>query len=143
MESKHIVFFDFLKIYIKKANGSRFFLNSNEFWWSKWVSSTPFWFSGVWGNRTLKTCCLEQWVSSICEECDDENLGASFEWRGRTWVKMLRYNIFSRNVNTINLKKIPTHGGICKCEGKCNRHSEGRNKALRSLKKYGRMYPWG
>ena len=44
-------------------------------------------------------------------ERDDKNLGASFEW-GRSLVKIPRFNAFSRNVNTINLKIFPTHGGI-------------------------------
>ena len=32
-------------------------------------------------------------------------------------------NAFSWNVNTINLKIFPTHGGICKFEIKFDKHS--------------------
>ena len=42
---------------------------------------------------------------------DDKNLGASFEWGG-AWVKMPQINAFFRNVNSINLKIFPTHGGM-------------------------------
>ena len=57
--------------------------------------------------------CLGEWIISFCLGCDDKNLGESFEW-GATWVKMPRFNTFSRNVNTINLKIFPTYGGIYK-----------------------------
>ena len=50
-------------------------------------------------------------VISFCLGPDDKNLGASFEW-GVAWVKMPWINAFSRNVNSINLKIFPTHGGI-------------------------------
>ena len=44
-----------------------------------------------------------------------------------------KFNAFFRNVNTINLKIFPTHGGIYKFERKFNKHSGERVKALRSL----------
>ena len=40
----------------------------------------------------------------------------SFELRTETWVKMHRFNVFSRNVNTINWKIFSTHDGIYKSE---------------------------
>ena len=40
----------------------------------------------------------------------------SFEWGNGAWVKMHRLNEFSRNVNIINWKIFPTHGGIYKLE---------------------------
>ena len=58
------------------------------------VSSTSL-FLALGGNRFSKNCT---W---------------SFEWRTGAWVKMHRLNSFS-NVNTINWKYFPTHGGICK-----------------------------
>ena len=42
---------------------------------------------------------------------DDENLVESFEWGG-AWVKTPRINVFSRNMNSINLTIFRTHGGI-------------------------------
>ena len=65
----------------------------------------------------------------------------SFELRTGAWVKMPRFNAFSRNVNTINWKFFPTHGGIYKSEKIPQEF--WRDKTLRSLKKYERMYPWG
>ena len=47
-------------------------------------------------------------------------------------------NAFYRNVNSINLKIFPTH-----FEKKFNKHSGDRDKALGSLWKYEKMYPWG
>ena len=76
----------------------------------------------VGGNRFSKKCCLGGWVISLFLGYDNKNLGASFEWRG-AWVKMPRFNAFYRNVYAINLKIIPTHGGIYKCERKFNKHS--------------------
>ena len=58
-----------------------------------------------------ETDSLGEWVISFCLGCNDKNLGASFDWGG-AWVKMPRINPFSRNVNSINLKILPTHGGI-------------------------------
>ena len=60
------------------------------------VSSTPL-FLALGGNRFSKNCT---W---------------SFEWGTGAWVKMHRFNSFS-NVNTINWKFFPTHGGIYKSE---------------------------
>ena len=45
-----------------------------------------------------------------------ENSAWSFEWGTRAWIKMHRFNAFFRNVNAINLKNLPTHGGIYKLE---------------------------
>ena len=56
-----------------------------------------------------------------------------FEWGTGELVKMHRFNAFSRNVNTINLKMFPTHDGMASIQE--------RDKILRSLKKYERMYP--
>ena len=64
----------------------------------------------------------------------------SFEWGTGTWVKMHRFNAFSRNVNTINWKFFPTHGGICKSK-KIQQILE-RDKTVTILKKYERMYVW-
>ena len=76
------------------------------FIFSEWIfvkqiidSSTSFCFGE---NRFWKKCCLGEWVIFFCLGCDGKNLGASFEWR-KKWVKMPRFNAFSRNVNTINL----------------------------------------
>ena len=44
-----------------------------------------------------------------------KNCAWSFEWRIGAWVKMRRLNAFF-NVNTINSKFFPTHGGIYKSE---------------------------
>ena len=41
-----------------------------------------------------------------------KNSDPSFDWETGALVKMHRLNAFSRNVNTINQKKIHTHGGI-------------------------------
>ena len=42
------------------------------------------------------------------------------------WVKMPRFNTFSRFVNAINLKNFPSHGGINRFERILNQHSEER-----------------
>ena len=39
-----------------------------------------------------------------------------FEWETGAWVKLHRFNAFSRNVNTVNSKNFPKHGGINKSE---------------------------
>ena len=41
-----------------------------------------------------------------------KNSALSFEWRTGAWVKMPRFITFSRNMNSIDLKMFPTHGGI-------------------------------
>ena len=46
---------------------------------------------------------------------------------------MPTFSAFSRNMNTINLKTFLMHGGIDKLERKFNKHSGGRDKALKSL----------
>ena len=45
-----------------------------------------------------------------------QNSTCSFEWRPEAWVKMHRFNAFSRNVNTINWKNFPTNDEIYKSE---------------------------
>ena len=45
-----------------------------------------------------------------------KNTTWSFEWGTQSWVKMHRFNAFSRNVNTINWKNFPTHVEIYKSE---------------------------
>ena len=40
----------------------------------------------------------------------------SFEWGTGAWVKMHRFNAFSRNGNCINWKNFPAHVRICKSE---------------------------
>ena len=60
------------------------------------VSSTPL-FLVLRGNRFSKNCT---WI---------------FDWGTGARVKMHRFNSFS-NVNTINRKNFPTHGGIYKSE---------------------------
>ena len=54
---------------------------------------------------------------------DDKNVGWVLSREGRAWVKMPKFNVFSRNANTINLKIYPTHDGICKFEKKFTKHS--------------------
>ena len=98
--------------------------------------------SAVGGNRFSKKCSLEKRVISFCLRCDDKNLGASFECGG-TWVKMPRFNAFSRNVNTINLKIFPTHGAIYTSLRENSESILERAKALRNLWKYETMYSWG
>ena len=57
------------------------------------------------------------------------NLEKSFDWgEGSAWVKMYRFNAFSRNLDTIIFKFFPFHGGICKFEIKCNKLSGERIK---------------
>ena len=91
-----------------------------------------------------KKCCQGEWVISHCLGCDGKDLGESFEWEegGEAWVKMPRFNGFSRNVNTINLKILPTYSGIYKFVRTFSKHS-GERKSPMSLQKYERMYPWG
>ena len=57
---------------------------------------------------------------------DDKNLGESFEWGGVGAEVMPRFNAISRNVNAINLKIFPTHGGMCIFERTFNKHSAER-----------------
>ena len=40
----------------------------------------------------------------------------SFDWGNGAWLKIHRFNAFSRNVKTINWKICPTHGGTYKLE---------------------------
>ena len=49
-----------------------------------------------------------------------------FEWGNGVWLKLHRIDVFSRNVNTINWKNFPTHGGENrenKSNRKLNKHS--------------------
>ena len=75
-----------------------------------------------------------------------ETFSKLFTWRlsgelGHQSEKMHRLNAFSRNVNTINWKIFPKHGEIYKLE-KIQQTFLERDKTLRSLKKYDRMYNW-
>ena len=74
-----------------------------------------------------------------------ETFSKIFTWRfkRRTGAseKMNRFNAFSRNVNTINWKIFPKHSGIYKLE-KIQQTFLERDKTLKSLKKYDRMYNW-
>ena len=45
---------------------------------------------------------------------------------GRAWLKMPIFNTFSRNVNTVNLKIFPNHGGTYRFERKFKKHSGER-----------------
>ena len=65
----------------------------------------------------------------------------SFEWWTGAWVKMHRFNAFSRNVNTINWNIFPTHDRIYKSKNSTSILE--RDKTLTSLKKYEMMYPYG
>ena len=65
----------------------------------------------------------------------------SFEWGTGAWVKMHRFNAFSRNVNNINWKIFPINGETYKSVK--IQQAFWRDKTLMSLKKYERMYPWG
>ena len=61
-----------------------------------------------------------------------EKLGKKVRVGNESWVKMARFNAFSGNMNTINLKIFPIHSGIWKwfgiwkSESKFYRHSEER-----------------
>ena len=45
-----------------------------------------------------------------------KNFARSFEWGTGVWVKMPRFNAFSRNVNTVNPNFFPRHSGLYKLE---------------------------
>ena len=45
-----------------------------------------------------------------------KNSTCSFDWRTEAWVKMHRFNTFSRSMNIINWKNFPTHDGVYKSE---------------------------
>ena len=66
----------------------------------------------------------------------------SFDWRTEAWVKMHRFNVFSRNVNIINWKNLPHPWWNIQARENSTSILE-RDKTLRKLKKYERMYPWG
>ena len=86
-------------------------------------------------------CCWEKQVSKTMLPTGMNNflqprewwqeLGSSFEWWS-AWVKMTSLNAFSRNMNTINLKKKFAQCGIYKFERKFNNILES-DKTLRSL----------
>ena len=88
------------------------------------VSCTPFCW---WGKQILKRMLPGGMRNFLLPKVWCQELGASFEWGG-AWVKMLRINAFSKNVNSINLKILPTHGGIQKFERKFNKHSAERDR---------------
>ena len=55
-------------------------------------------------------------LSAVERNRFSKNSAWNFEWGAETWRKMRRFNAFSRNVNTINLKVFPTRGGRDKLE---------------------------
>ena len=61
----------------------------------------------------------------------------SFEWGTGAWVKMHRFNAYSRNVNTINFSHIWWNIQVRENSTSILE----REKTLRRLKKYFRMYP--
>ena len=91
------------------------------------IFSTPF---CCWEKRIFE--CLGEWVISFCLGCDGKNFVASFEYGG-AWVKMSRFNAFSRNLNAINLKIFLTHVEIYVFERKHKKYSGEISKTLRSL----------
>ena len=86
------------------------------------VSSTPFVLGK--GNRFSK------------------NSTWSFDWRTEAWVKMHRFNAFSRNVNNIHWKNFSHKCWNIQVRENTTSILE-RDKTLTSLEKYERMYPWG
>ena len=66
----------------------------------------------------------------------------SFDWGIGAWVKIHRFNAFSRNVNTIKLKKFSHTWWNIQVRENSTSILE-REKTLTSLKKYERMYHWG
>ena len=52
----------------------------------------------------------------VLQETDFQNILPGVLSGILPWVKIHRFNAFSRNVNTITLKIFLTHGGICKLE---------------------------
>ena len=50
-------------------------------------------------------------LSAVERNRFSKNSAWNFEWGAGAWRKMRRFNAFSRNVNTINLKVFPTRGG--------------------------------
>ena len=93
------------------------------------ISSTPFcyWRKDVSLGKMLKKCCLGEWVIYLCLECDDKNLGESFDWGGGM-SKNAYFDAFSRKVNTIKLKVFAKNGGIYKFERKFKKHSRERER---------------
>ena len=65
----------------------------------------------------------------------------NLEWETKAWVKIHRFNVFSRNVNTINLIFLHTWWNIQVSENSASILE--RDKTLKSLKKSERKYPWG
>ena len=69
-----------------------------------------------------------------------KNFTWSFEWVNGAWVKMHRFNAYSRNINIINWKIFP-HMLEYTSQKKIHL-GFWRDTALRSLKKYEIMYLW-
>ena len=86
-------------------------------------SSTPF---CCWRKQIFEKMFPGRMNNFPLPACDDKNLGQNFEWAGIQWVKMPRFNTFSKNLNNINLKSFPTYVGIYKFERKLNKHSGER-----------------
>ena len=87
------------------------------------VSSTSFY---CWRKQIFKKMVPGGMSNSPLPRVWWQKLGREF-WVGRgAWVKMPRFNGFSRSVNTRNLKIFPTHGGTYIFERKFNKHYEER-----------------
>ena len=54
--------------------------------------------------------CPGEWIISSCMVGDDKILGGNFWLGSGTWVKLSRFNAFSANANTRNLKIFPKPG---------------------------------
>ena len=72
----------------------------------------------------------------------EKNSAWSVEWGTGTWVKMSRFKAFSRNVKTLNLIFF-SHTGRSVQAMENSASILGRDKALRGLRKYQKIYPWG
>ena len=94
------------------------------------VSSTPFY---CWGRQIFEEMLTGEKVTFLCLWCDDKSLETSFEWEG-AWVKMPRFNAFSRSGNTINLKTFPAHCEIYEFERKFSKHSGERSSPEEFIK---------
>ena len=90
-----------------------------------------------WSNFDIVEQIIAFSTPSVLGETDFSTW--CFEWGSGAWVKMYRFNAFSRNVNTTTWKIFPTQVGIYKAEK--IQQTFWRYKTLRSLKKYERMYP--
>ena len=72
------------------------------------VSSTPF---CCWGKQIFERMMSRGMSNFLLPRAWWQQRGYSSEW-GEAWVKLPWINAFSRNVNSINLKILPTHSGI-------------------------------